>query len=119
MSAGISPKCSPLRSSHLAYCNWGPMVRIHLPPAASQMRTCLSREFAFLRREAAVFRGCAGGGERVEPAIAHLCAKRGAPHGPSSERYFVLKHIFGRYCSTRQRKVRDDEQVEDIVAVHE
>ena len=94
-------------------------VRIQSPPAASQVRTCLSREFAFLRREAAVFRGCAGGGERVEPAIAHLRAKPGAPHGPSSERYFVLKHIFGRYCSTRQRKVRDDEQVEDIVAVHE
>ena len=35
------------------------MVRIHLPPAESQVRTCLSREFAFLRREAAVFRGCA------------------------------------------------------------
>ena len=28
------------------------------------MRTCLSREFTFLRREAAVFRGCAGRGER-------------------------------------------------------
>src|SRR5262252_2565111 len=27
-------------------------VRIHLPPAESQVRTCLSREFAFLRREA-------------------------------------------------------------------
>src|SRR5262245_53926217 len=39
-------------------------VRIHLPPAASQVRTCLSRECAFLRREAAVFRGCAGRGER-------------------------------------------------------
>src|SRR5215469_16846424 len=31
-------------------------VRIHLPPAESQVRTCLSREFAFLRREAAVSR---------------------------------------------------------------
>src|SRR5262244_2511881 len=39
-------------------------VRIHLPPAESQVRTCLSREFAFLRREAAVSRGCAGWGER-------------------------------------------------------
>src|SRR5262249_17966778 len=29
------------------------------PPAASQVRTCLSREFAFLGREAAVFRGWA------------------------------------------------------------
>ena len=39
-------------------------VRIHLPPAESQVRTCLSREFAFLRREATVSRGCAGWGER-------------------------------------------------------
>src|SRR5215470_7947421 len=39
-------------------------VRIHFPPAESQVRTCLSREFAFLRREAAVSRGCAGWGER-------------------------------------------------------
>ncbi len=37
---------------------------IRLPPAATQGRTCLSREFAFLRRDAAVFRGCAGRGER-------------------------------------------------------
>src|SRR4029077_7910162 len=44
--------------------NWEPMVRIHLPPPASQVRTCLSPEFAFLRREAAVFRGGAGRGER-------------------------------------------------------
>jgi len=29
-------------------------------PAVSQVRTCLSREFAFLGREAAVFRGCPG-----------------------------------------------------------
>jgi hypothetical protein len=28
------------------------MVRVHFPPAASQVRTCLLREFAFLRREA-------------------------------------------------------------------
>jgi len=42
----------------------GPAVRIRLPPAESQVRTCLSREFAFLRREAAVFRGCAGRSER-------------------------------------------------------
>src|SRR5262249_9524790 len=27
----------------------GPEVRIHFPPAASQVRTCLSREFASLR----------------------------------------------------------------------
>jgi len=33
-------------------------------PVESQVRTCLSREFAFLRREAAVSRGCAGWGER-------------------------------------------------------
>ena len=35
-------------------------VRIHLPPAESQVRTCLSREFAFPGRETAVFRGCPG-----------------------------------------------------------
>ena len=40
------------------------MVRIHLPPAESQVRTCLSREFAFLGREAAVFCGCPGRDER-------------------------------------------------------
>src|SRR5215472_15351696 len=39
-------------------------VRIHLPPAESQVQTCLSREFAFLGREAAVFRGCPGRDER-------------------------------------------------------
>src|SRR5215469_15692756 len=33
------------------------MVRIHFPPAESLLQTCLSREFAFLGREAAVFRG--------------------------------------------------------------
>src|SRR6516225_11174161 len=42
----------------------GPMVRIRVPPAESPVRTCLSREFAFLGREAGVFRGCAGRGER-------------------------------------------------------
>src|SRR5215472_1280928 len=41
-----------------------PRVRIHFPPAESQVRTCLTREFAFLRLEAAVSRGCAGWGER-------------------------------------------------------
>src|SRR5690242_4033997 len=39
-------------------------VRIRLPPAESHVRTCLLQEFAFTRREAAVFRGCAGRGER-------------------------------------------------------
>src|SRR5262249_56605109 len=33
-------------------------------PAESQVRTCLSREFAFLGREAPVFRGCPGRDER-------------------------------------------------------
>jgi hypothetical protein len=33
----------------------GPAVRIRFPPAGSQVRTCLSREFAFLRREARRF----------------------------------------------------------------
>ena len=41
-----------------------PMVRIRFPPAESQVQTCLSREFAFLGREAAVFRGCPGRDER-------------------------------------------------------
>src|SRR5215471_19172812 len=39
-------------------------VRIHFPPAESQVQTCLSREFAFLGREAAVFRGCPGRDEQ-------------------------------------------------------
>ena len=39
-------------------------VRIHSAPAESQVQTCLSREFAFLGREAAVFRGCPGRDER-------------------------------------------------------
>jgi hypothetical protein len=39
-------------------------VRIQSPPAGSQVRTCLSCEFAFLRREAAAFRGCPGRDER-------------------------------------------------------
>ena len=39
-------------------------VRIRFPPAESQVRTRLSREFAFLGREAAVFRGCPGRDER-------------------------------------------------------
>src|SRR5262249_40354525 len=42
----------------------GPAVRIPSPPAASQVRTCLWREFAFLRRQGAVFRRCAGRDER-------------------------------------------------------
>jgi hypothetical protein len=54
----------PHGAPHGSFSVAGPMVRIHLPPAASQVRTCLLREFAFLRREAAVFRGCAGRGSR-------------------------------------------------------
>src|SRR6266404_1500838 len=42
-----------------------PKVRIHLPPAESQVRTCLSREFAFLRREAAVSAGVRAGAPRA------------------------------------------------------
>src|SRR5499427_5995431 len=41
------------------------MVRIRLPPAESQVQTCLSREFAFLGREAAIFRGCPGRTSRL------------------------------------------------------
>jgi hypothetical protein len=36
-------------------------VRIQFPPAVSQVRTCLSREFAFLGREAAVLHGVQDG----------------------------------------------------------
>ena len=43
------------------FCAAVPEVRIHFPPAVSQVRTCLSREFAFLGREAAVFRGVQAG----------------------------------------------------------
>src|SRR6266403_2035695 len=52
------------KRSHWMKPYGGPRVRIRLPPAESHVRTCLSREFVFLRREAAVFRGCAGRGER-------------------------------------------------------
>src|SRR5262249_57812691 len=55
-SGGPSPV--PYRGGNLGA---GPQVRIRLPPAESQVRTCLSREFAFLGREAAVFRGCPAG----------------------------------------------------------
>src|SRR5262249_648211 len=57
VGAAILPGC-------LGFCAAVLKVRIHLPPAGSQVRTCLWREFAFLRREAAVFRGCASRGER-------------------------------------------------------
>jgi hypothetical protein len=39
-------------SEPLSSLKVGPQVRIRLPPAASQVRTCLSREFIFLRLEA-------------------------------------------------------------------
>src|SRR5215831_15952701 len=57
VGAASLPGCLGFRAAVLK-------VRIHLPPAESQVRTCLSREFAFLRREAAVSRGCAGRGEQ-------------------------------------------------------
>src|SRR5499433_1627246 len=57
VGAAILPGCLGFRAAVLK-------VRIHLPPAESQVRTCLSREFAFLRREAAISRGCTGWGER-------------------------------------------------------
>jgi hypothetical protein len=44
----------------------GLRVRVPFAPAGSQVRTCLLREFAFLRREAAVVRGCAGRDERQD-----------------------------------------------------
>ena len=50
----------PLSLVYLEIGSFQRRVRSRLsPPAESQVRTCLSREFAFLRREAAVFRGCA------------------------------------------------------------
>jgi len=51
----------------------GPAVRIPFPPAESQVRTCLSREFAFPSREGAVFRGCvwAGAGGVVKRRAGH------------------------------------------------
>ena len=57
------------------------MVRIRLPPAESQVRTCLSREFFFLGREAAVFRGYPGPDERpgsaeTRGAREHLAKRR-------------------------------------------
>src|SRR5215468_10419986 len=55
-------------------------VRIHLPPAESQVQTCLSREFAFLGREAAVFRGCPGRDER-SGSQRHAGAGISAPKG--------------------------------------
>jgi hypothetical protein len=54
---GRAPKIAGFRAAVL-------MVRIPFPPAESQVRTCLSREFAFPGREAAVFRGCPGRDER-------------------------------------------------------
>jgi hypothetical protein len=59
----------------------GPRVRIPFPPAESQVRTCLSREFAFLGRESAVFCGCPGPDERpgsaeTRGAREHLAERR-------------------------------------------
>ena len=60
-------------------------VRIQLPPAESQVRTCLSREFAFLRREAAVSRGCAASIARS--STSRLSARtRGVPSTASARR---------------------------------
>jgi hypothetical protein len=72
-----------------------PMVRIRLPPAASQVRTCLSREFAFLCREAAVFRGCAGRGERLtKPSSCEACSAftRVAACTLARSPYFVTRY---------------------------
>jgi len=62
----------------------GPRVRIRFPPAVSQVRTCLSREFAFLGREATVFRGVQAGTAAPETS---------APSG-FDQRMYRLRHRF-------------------------
>jgi hypothetical protein len=68
-----------------------PKVRIHSAPAESQVQTCLSRGFAFLGREAAVFRGCPDRDERTRRAESAnvdnvaapaRSARRRLPHTP-------------------------------------
>jgi hypothetical protein len=44
------------RPGGLSSLQLGPGVRIQFPPAVSQVRTCLAREFAFLGREATIAR---------------------------------------------------------------
>src|SRR4029077_16922734 len=60
LAAPVRSRNSPSATKPALSCR-GPMVRIHLPPAESQVRTCLSREFALLRREAAVSAGVRAG----------------------------------------------------------
>src|SRR5499426_1826658 len=65
-------------------------VRSRLPPPAeSQVRTSLSREFVFLGREAAVFRGCPGPDER--PGSAET---RGAREHLAERRRYLCRAIF-------------------------
>jgi hypothetical protein len=75
----------------------GIRVRVPFPPAASPVRTCLSREFAFLRREAGVFRGCAGWGERRGRQRRAGCGNIGPTGGNIS---------VGRYSSTAPQVTR-------------
>jgi hypothetical protein len=86
--ASIEPA---LRDSKLTE-DVGPRVRIPFAPAASQVRTCLSREFAFLRREAAVFRGCAGRGERRVGRDAQDTATSGLRAAISLSGYIPVPH---------------------------
>src|SRR5262249_61335816 len=62
--SSLSVRHLPSATAERPFARAGPMVRIRFPPAESQVRTCLSREFAFLGREAAVFRGCPGRDDR-------------------------------------------------------
>src|SRR5215831_12101597 len=78
----IPPQLPGMLRKSTAFRAAVPEVRIHLPPAGSQVRTCLWREFAFLRREAAVFRGCA--------AWASGAVGRDAPDAATSGRREVI-----------------------------
>ena len=69
------PGMTPLRQSRAAFTEAGPKVRIRFPPAGSQLRTCLSREFAFLSRQGAVFRRC-GPAQRLPAGGASSLAAR-------------------------------------------
>src|SRR5262244_918974 len=78
-------------------------VRIHLPPAESQVRTCLSREFAFLRREAAVSAGLRLGRAARRRRVRHDAPSHSAPRAScwrsrSSSYSFRLPFETATYC---------------------
>ena len=99
----------------------GPRVRIRFPPAVSQVRTCLSREFAFLGREATVFRGVQAGTAAPETSArvgfrsadvqtaASLSSRAGWRQACclTSVHHGSLKHmVFGRASTGRCAKIR-------------